>query len=233
MSRIEFTPESPARILIVDDHPLVRYGLMKLLEDENDLLVVDQFTDAATTLERMASIHPDLLIVDISLQGTNGLDLIKEIRARDPQTRVLVSSMYDETLYAERCLRAGALGYVCKQEPPSRLVEAIRSVLEGKVFMSGSMAERMLQRLVENEQAPDVTPIHSLSDRELEVFTLMGRGMTTREIADEIHLSSKTIQTYRETIKRKLNIATNPDLIRQAVLFVVEKGSEANSTLRP
>src|SRR5690606_35453097 len=148
------------------------------------------------------------------------------------QLRVLVASMYDEQLYAERCLRAGALGYVCKQEPPSKMVEAIRSVLEGKVFMSGPMAERMLQRLVENDHATDVTPIHSLSDRELEVFTLMGHGLTTREIADEINLSSKTVQTYRETIKRKLNISTNPDLIRQAVLFVIENSSDSRLNLQ-
>jgi DNA-binding NarL/FixJ family response regulator len=232
MNRKQFTPQEPARIMIVDDHPLVRFGLEKLLEDEPDLQIVEQVTNASEALVRIDEVQPDLLVVDISLHGTNGVELVKEVRTRDDRVRVLVASMYDEELYAERCLRAGALGYVCKQEPPARMIEAMRSVLEGKVFVSGPMAERMLQRLIESEQSPDVTPIHSLSDRELEVFTLMGRGLTTREIADQIGLSSKTIQTYRETIKKKLRIGTNPDLIRQAVMFVIEKGSENLSNLQ-
>ena len=212
-----------SKILIVDDHPIVRHGLAKLINDEPDLEVCGEADSAGDALTMMESEAPDLLLVDISLGGTNGIELIKRVKASDPEMRVLVSSMHDESLYAERALRAGAMGYLNKGENRETLLGAIRQVLRGKLYLSPRMSERLLHRFVLNDQEPDRPAIESLSDRELEVFQLIGEGLTTRQIASRLHLSPKTIETYREHIKAKLNLENSSELIRAAVQWCLEK----------
>ncbi len=212
-----------SKILIVDDHPIVRHGLAKLINDEPDLEVCGEADSAGDAMTMMESEAPDLLLVDISLGGTNGIELIKRVKASDPEMRVLVSSMHDESLYAERALRAGAMGYLNKGENRETLLGAIRQVLRGKLYLSPRMSERLLHRFVLNDQEPDRPAIESLSDRELEVFQLIGEGLTTRQIASRLHLSPKTIETYREHIKAKLNLENSSELIRAAVQWCLEK----------
>lgn len=212
-----------SKILIVDDHPIVRHGLAKLINDEPDLEVCGEADSAGDAMTTMESESPDLLLVDISLGGTNGIELIKRVKASDPEMRVLVSSMHDESLYAERALRAGAMGYLNKGENRETLLGAIRQVLRGKLYLSPRMSERLLHRFVLNDQEPDRPAIESLSDRELEVFQLIGEGLTTRQIASRLHLSPKTIETYREHIKAKLNLENSSELIRAAVQWCLEK----------
>jgi DNA-binding NarL/FixJ family response regulator len=212
-----------SKILIVDDHPMVREGLLARISRQPDLEVCGEAVDVAGALEQVKTTSPDLVVVDISLKGGNGIDLIKRIKARNDGTRMLVSSMYEEALYAERAMRAGAMGYINKQEMAEKVVQAIRRVLGGKMYLSPQMTEHMLRRALGGGDA-DSSPIESLSDREIEIFTLIGRGRTTREIAEELHLSVKTVETHRENIKAKLGIKNSAELGRQAVQWVLENG---------
>lgn len=206
-----------ARILIVDDHPSVRDGLALHINGCPDLEVCGEAADSAEALDLLSQTDPNVALVDISLKTSNGLDLIKRMLARRESVRVLVLSMYHETLYAERALRAGAMGYITKHEPAAKIIEAIRRVLDGKVYVSPSMAEQLLNRAVGNGQAKAPPSISTLSDRELEVFRLIGQGQHTREIGKRLHLSPKTVETYRGRIKTKLNLDTGTELIRRAV----------------
>jgi len=214
----------PARILIVDDHPLVRSGLSELISDEPTLEVCGEAAEAGEALQLVNSTKPDLVVVDISLKSGNGIELIKRIKSRQPKIKMLVSSMHDENLYAQRALNAGAMGYVNKQEATEKVVEAILHVLRGEIFLSPAMRERLLHRLVRDPNALNQSPVETLSDRELEVFQQIGTGLTTRQIAKEMHLSAKTIETYREHIKTKLSIDTAAELSRHAVQWVLENG---------
>lgn len=211
-----------SRILIVDDHPIVCDGLGKLINATNDLEVCAQATGAPEAIRKFEAERPDLLIIDISLEGVSGLELIKQIKARDEGARMLVVSMHEESLYAERVLRAGAMGYMNKHEAPANIVGAIRQVLNGHVHVSEGVADRMLHRVVRGEQAPDRPAIDSLSDRELEVFHLIGRGLSTRQVAETLHLSKKTVESYREQIKIKLNLKSGTELVRHAIRWQVE-----------
>ncbi len=188
-----------ARILIVADHALVRRGLATVIGDE-----------------------PDLAVIDLSLRNGHGLDLIRQIRARDAGIKMLVLSMHDEKLFAERALRAGALGYINKEEATGKVIDAIRQVLAGKVYVSSAMTERLLKRATGGEEAEALLPSERLSDRELTVFQMIGQGLATREIAERLHLSVKTIETYREHIKAKLGLKNSAELSRHAAQWVFE-----------
>jgi len=210
-----------SRILIVDDHPLVRRGLGGLIASEPDLEVVGEAAGATEALELLESLKPDLMVIDISLGDVNGIELIKRIRSKDEETKLLVSSMHDETIYAERALRAGATGYVNKEVATETLVEAIRQVLTGQVYLSSEMTGDLLQRVVTGATG-ETSAVDGLSDRELEVFEKIGSGMTTREIAELLNLSVKTIETHREHIKIKLRLRNAAELTRGAVQWVLE-----------
>ncbi|MCA9247050.1 MAG: response regulator transcription factor [Planctomycetales bacterium] len=212
-----------ARVMIVDDHALIRRGLVELIDNEPDLEVCGEAENAADALALTASAKPDLLVVDISLGGMNGLELIKRLRARDENAKILVLSMHDDELYAERALRAGATGYVNKNEPPDRLVDAMQSVLRGGTSFAPAITSRLLQRSVGKVSSDRDSYTGQLSDRELEVFELIGQGVSTREIAEKLHLSVKTIETHREKIKAKLKLRSGVELGRAAVQWVLEQ----------
>jgi len=218
------TAQKTARIVIVDDHPIVREGLAGRINRAEGLEVCGEAEDVADALEIVKTENPDLVVVDLSLKSGQGLDLIKKIKARGMDTKILVSSMYDESLYAERVLRAGALGYVNKQELSEKIIDAIREVLAGKIYLSKHMTERLLQRAVGSPPQLVQSPIDALSNRELEIFKMIGKGMTTRMIAGELHLSIKTVETHRENIKGKLNLPNSAELAREAVQWVMENG---------
>jgi len=209
-----------ARVFIVDDHPVVRNGITMLINKEADLEVCGEAEDAQTAISSIATQKPDIAIVDISLKGMSGLELIKHLRARDESLPLLVLSMHDESLYAERVLRAGAMGYIMKQEAPERIVAAIRRVLAGDIYLSPAMSSRILQRFVGARAEADESPLKQLSDRELEVFEYIGRGHGTRQIAEALHLSVKTIESHRENIKNKLNLRTGMELVQHAIRWV-------------
>jgi DNA-binding NarL/FixJ family response regulator len=216
-SRRRRDPKAPAKVFIVDDHPIVRRGIAQLLSDESDLVVCGEADSAEKALEGIALTNPDLAIVDLTLAGAVGLSLIKELRERRPPVASLVLSMHDESLYAERALRAGASGYIMKQEATDHIVEAVRQVLRGEIYLSEKMAARMLHRLAGEEGGMRPASIESLSDRELEVFHLVGAGLATREVAEKLYLSVKTIETHLEHIKTKLGLANGRELVRYAV----------------
>ncbi len=213
-------PQDRSCIVVVDDHPIVREGLVRVIDQTDDLAVCGQAEGIPQALALIEKSQPALVIVDIALGGQNGIELIKDIKIRSPNLPVLVHSMYDECLYAERCLRAGAKGYVMKQEPPTTLLKAVRQILEGAVYLSEPMTKQLLWRISDGGPGKGSSPAELLSDRELEVFELLGRGFRTQEIAKELHLSDKTIQTHREHIKEKLNIPDAVNLVRQAVRWV-------------
>lgn len=208
------------RLLIVDDHPIVRQGITRLINYEDELMVCGEAGNAKEALEAVEREKPDMVIVDISLKGRSGLELIKDLRMRHQDLPVLVVSMHDESLYAERVLRAGAKGYIMKQEPPEKVLNAIRQVLSGKIFVSEKMREKMLQRYVLGSSQKNASTVERLSDRELEVFRLIGKGMGTRQIAKELDLSIKTVETYREHIKEKLNLENSSKLLQYAIDWV-------------
>ncbi len=214
------TRESGRRILVVDDHPIMRQGLASLINSETDLDVVSEaenVRDALTLVEKNAL---DLVITDISLPGRNGLELIKDLQAVRPELPVLALSMHDETLYAERVLRAGGRGYVMKQEGGLKLIEAIRRVLDGQIHVSEKMSSRILEMFSGKRGQSAKSPMERLTDREFEVFELLGQGLGTREVAERLNLSVKTIEVHRGHIKQKLGAKSAPDLVRQAVRWV-------------
>jgi DNA-binding NarL/FixJ family response regulator len=218
------TESHRARILIVDDHPLVRSGLRLLIDCEPDLTVCGEAADATEAMRLLETQKPDLLIVDLSLKDSSGLDLIKRIKGRNSTVKMLVSSMFEEGLYAERVLSAGALGFVHKQEGMDRVIEAIRCVLSGRVWLSATMSDRMLRRMTASPAPPSQSPVQALSDRELEVFEQIGRGRSTKDIARQLHLSIKTVETHREKIKAKLGLKSAAELSRAAYQWVAENG---------
>jgi DNA-binding NarL/FixJ family response regulator len=209
--------ENKTRILIVDDHPIVRQGLTELINQEEDLMVCEQAEDAAEAMGIIKKLKPDMAIVDISLKETSGMELIKDIKVKHPNLVILALSMHDESLYAERALRAGAKGYVMKAEATEKVVTAIRKILSGQIYVSDKMAAKMVRKLVGGGPDVGVSAIERLSDRELEVFRLIGQGFGTRQIAERLHLSIKTIETYREHIKEKLNLADASELLQYAI----------------
>jgi len=211
------------KVLIVDDHPIVRQGLRSLINQENDLHVCGEAGGAGEALKALNTLKPDLLLVDISLKGPDGLELTKSVRALEPDLPILIVSMHDETLYAERVLRAGANGYIMKEEVAQNVVQAIRKVLGGDIYMSDRMRQKILRGVAGQRSNTTTSAIERLSDRELEVFRLIGQGHGTRNIAEELHLSVKTIETYRAHIKEKLGLNNATELVRQAVQWVEQQ----------
>lgn len=211
------------RVLLVDDHPIVRQGLAALIDQQPDLQVCGQAESAAEALRLISTTHPDVALVDLSLKGTSGLELLKDLRIRHPELPTIVVTMHAESLYAERVLRAGARGFVAKQEATEKVLTAIHRVLNGELYVSSETTERMLRRVVGGGSGP-ATPEELLSDRELQVFQLLGMGRATRQIAKELHLSIKTIETYRANIKKKLNLNDGLELLQHAVRWAQDQG---------
>lgn len=212
------------QVLIVDDHPIVREGLIARIACQPDMHVCGEAADVGDALQLVAATRPDIVLVDISLQSGNGIELIKRIKTRDPGIRMLVCSMYSEALYAERALHAGALGFINKADGTNKIIEAIRCVLTGKVYLSPTMAEQLLNRVIGlGGKSSEPLPIASLSDRELEVFELIGHGHDTHEVARRMRVSPKTVETYRARIKEKLCLHTVTELIQRAVQWTIEK----------
>jgi DNA-binding NarL/FixJ family response regulator len=212
-----------ARILLVDDHPIVREGLVSLINRQEDMVICGQEGEVDRAIKALEELNPDLVIVDISLGGSSGIELIKSIKTRRPKLPVLALSMHDESLYAERALRAGAYGYVMKREATEKLLSAVRRLLNGGVCVSDFVTKSIVRRAVDGTlDAPDHSPGNQLSDRELQVFQMIGLGLGTREIAKELSLSVKTVETHCTHIKQKLNVKNSTLLIRAAVEWTSE-----------
>ena len=218
---------SKKRILIVDDHPMMRDGLRQLIATEPDLEVCGEAEDAHAALELAESCKPDIAIVDITLRSSNGLELIKDLHIRSPQTAVLVLSMHDESLYAERVLRAGGRGYIMKQEGGKKIIEGVRRILSGGAYVSENISARILDSI--SGRGQNKSAVASLTDREFEVFQLIGQGLSTTEMAEKLRVSVKTIEVHRVNIKNKLGVPTAPELIRFAVRWL-ESGEGRPST---
>jgi DNA-binding NarL/FixJ family response regulator len=212
--------DSRARILLVDDHAVVRYGMAQLINREKDLVVCGEEEDAGKALSAIGVLKPDLVIADISLKDSSGLELMRNIKAQYSSMPVLVVSTHDESIYAEIAFRAGALGYLMKQEGLEKLLPAIRRVMSGNIYVSDSLAAKMLQQQIKGQTDIHQSPVKGLSDREMEVFQLIGQWKKTSEIAHELHLSIKTIEYYREQIKRKLNLKSAAELTHYATSWV-------------
>jgi DNA-binding NarL/FixJ family response regulator len=208
------------RIFLVDDHPITRQGVVVLINQEPDLEVCGEADSAPKAFDLLQKSKADLAVVDISLKTTSGIELTKNLKVLLPDLPVLIMSMHDESLYAERALRAGAKGYVMKQEASDNILIAIRRILDGELYLSEKMKEKMLHRLVHNRKDEVVFSIDTLSDREMEVFQLIGNGFSTRQIATKLNLSVKTIDSYREHLKLKLHIEKGADLVRHAIQWV-------------
>ncbi len=208
------------RLLILDDHPMMREGLAQLINHEADLTVCGQAGTAREVLDLIPKLKPDLLLADISLPDKNGLEVMKDTQALNPGLAVLVISMHDESLYAERVLRAGGRGYIMKQEGGKKLMDAIRQVLNGKIYLSERMSAKLLESFSGRREQASRLPMENLSDREFEVLQLLGEGKTTREVAGQLHLSAKTVEAHRANIKRKLSLKTASELVRHAVRWV-------------
>ena len=217
---------TPQRILIVDDHPMMRTGLAQLIDSEGDLKVSAEADNAGQAITAVAKHKFDLALVDISLPDKNGLELIKDLRTLNPELPILVVSMHDEMIYAERVLRAGARGYIMKQEGGQKFLPAIRRVLAGQIFVSEKMSARVLESLSGNVTESTASPVRRLSDREFEVFQLISQGLSTSDIATRLHLSVKTVEVHRANIKQKLNLTTATELVRYAVRWLDSQGQK-------
>ncbi len=209
-------------ILLVEDHPIFAAGLRELINQEHDLTVCGEASDITEAWRQILALKPDMVIVDITLKGRNGIELIRDINKENPGLPVLVLSMHEESLYGERALAAGARGYIMKQETSSSIVQAIRCILGGEIYASEKLMRIILGRIA-NQPNPNISPLDRLTDREMEVLEAIGRGLTTRQIAAKLNLSTKTIGTYRERIKEKLGLQNAFELIHQAVRWVEQK----------
>lgn len=212
------------KVLLVDDHPITRQGVAALIDMERNLTVCGEADSAPKALELITKLSPDLAIVDISLKAMSGIELVKNIRAVAPRLFILVMSMHDESLYAERALRAGAQGYIMKQEASEKILTAIHRVLSGELYLSDRMKEKMLHRIVSAKKEETAFSVDKLSDREMEVLQLIGNGYSTRQIAAELKLSVKTIDSYREHLKLKLQLEKGSDLVRYAIQWMKSQG---------
>jgi DNA-binding NarL/FixJ family response regulator len=211
-------------VLVVDDHPIVREGLAQMINREPDLTVCGEAEEMHGALQMIDALRPDILIVDISLHGPDGLDLLKTIRAKDSALPVLILSMHDESIYAERALRAGANGYIMKQEATEKVLVALRRILNHEIYVSTHIAARMLRHYVgAGVSATRESPLNELSDRELEVLRLMGEGHGTRQIADELHLSVKTVESYQAHLKEKLSLRNSRELVQYALRWTMRE----------
>ena len=207
------------RILLVDDHPIVRERLADIINGEPDLIVCGEAEDSFHALQTIKSARPDIAIIDLTLKNSDGMDLIKEIRSRWPRLRMLVVSMHDESLYAERVIRAGALGYITKQEATRNILLAIRRVLDGNIYLNERIATQIISRLAVPAPELDSTPAESLAHRELQVFELTGHGLDTRQIAERLRIGVKTVETYRLRIREKLKLTAPTQLLQAAIAW--------------
>jgi DNA-binding NarL/FixJ family response regulator len=212
-----------ARILLVDDHPVFRRGLGVMIGDEPDLEVCGEATDACEALRQVDTHGPDLVIVDVSLRRGHGIDLVKQLHARDRRVKLLVCSMHEDGLFAERALRAGARGYINKREAPEQLIGCIRAVLDGRIYLNPEITQRLLTGGSQPTAVSDCWGVESLSNRELAVFELIGEGLGTRAIAKHLHLSVKTVETYRENVKAKLGLENGAQLARHAAEWAIQR----------
>ncbi|MGC2477671.1 MAG: response regulator transcription factor [Candidatus Sulfotelmatobacter sp.] len=212
-----------SKVLVVDDHPIVRQGLTLLINRESDLTVCGEAEDAHTAMHALNATRPDILVVDISLNGPDGLDLLKNIRTLRPDLPVLILSMHDESIYAERALRAGAQGYIMKQEATEKVLVALRRILSREIYVSERIANRMLHRYIGNPSASRPSSIANLTDRELEVFRLIGEGHSTRQIAEDLHISVKTVESYQSHIKEKLSLRSARELVQHAIQWSISQ----------
>ncbi len=217
--QISSSPVRKSRIFVVDDHPIVRQGLALMINAERDLFVCGEAEEAQTALQAIVECKPDILIIDISLNGPDGLELVKHVRTLLPGLPILILSMHDEATYAERALRAKANGYIMKQEATDKVLVAVRRILNGEIYLSERMANKILQQYMAGTGEVGQSRITELSDRELEVFRLIGDGHSTRRIAEELHLSVKTVETYQAHIKEKLLLRTGRELVQQAIFW--------------
>jgi len=218
------------RVLIVDDHPVFRHGIAALINAENDLTVCGEAGSSPSALDAMRRLNPDVALLDISLPGTNGIELIKLMKSEHPKLPLLMLSMHDESLYALRALRAGALGYVMKAEALTHVLDALRKVLKGEIYVSPRLSDRLIFQAIQSVDGGMGSPVDRLSDRELEVLELLGRGFGTKEIASELHLSVKTIETHRAHIKEKLGFRDAGEMVRFAIDWVAqEKGAPSEA----
>ncbi|MBI3885938.1 MAG: response regulator transcription factor [Opitutae bacterium] len=208
------------RVLVVDDHPFMRAGLAQLINQQADLLVCGEAGNPAEAARELTRCSPDLVLTDITMPGRSGLEFIKDLHAAHPKLAVLVVSMHDESIYAERALRAGARGYIMKEAGGENLLAAIRQILRGEIYVSGAMAARLLENLSARRPRGSSSPIEKLTDREFEIFQLVGQGKSTRDIAAQLHLSPKTVDVHRGNVKTKLELKDSTALVRHAVRWV-------------
>src|ERR1700723_1185849 len=212
-------------VFVVDDHPLLRQGLAMLINRESDLMVCGEAEEAKAAMKAIAARKPDILIADISLNGPDGLDLLKNLRALYPSLPVLILSMHDESIYAERALRARANGYIMKQEATEKVLVAVRRILDGEIYLSNRMANKLLQQYMSGQTVETDSRLAALSDRELEVFRLIGEGLGTRQIAEALHLSMKTVESYQAHLKEKLSLRTGRELMQDAIQWTLSAKS--------
>lgn len=220
-----FAQEAKKKVLVIDDHPLLRQGLAMLINQQNDMEVSGEAEVASAAMRHLTEHKTDVVILDISLKGPDGLDLLKSIRSLYPDLPVLVLSMHDETIYAERVLRALANGYIMKQEATEKVLVALRRIFSGEIYLSEDMSKKMLQQFISRTPSLLQARIASLSDRELEVFRRIGEGRGTREIAEELRLSVKTVETYQAHIKKKLSLRSGRELIQHAIQWKIHEKS--------
>jgi DNA-binding NarL/FixJ family response regulator len=214
---------SKKSVLVIDDHPLLRQGLAMLINQQTDMRVSGEAEDLRAAMQCVVQAKPDVVVLDISLKGPDGLEILKTIRTTHPELPVLILSMHDEAIYAERALRARANGYIMKQEATEKVLEAIRRILDGEVYLSDSMSKKMLQQFIDGGPSLLESRIAMLSDRELEVFGRIGEGRGTREIAEELRLSVKTVETYQAHIKEKLRLKSGRELIQHAIQWKINE----------
>ncbi len=217
--------EQKKTVFVVDDHPLLRQGLSMMINREPDLTVCGEAEEAPAAIKAISTARPDILIVDISLNGPDGLDLVKNLRGLYPDLPVLILSMHDESIYAERALRARANGYIMKQEATEKVLVAVRRILGGEIYLSSRMSNKLLQQYLTGQTKEADSRMAALSDRELEVFRLIGEGLGTRQIADALHLSMKTVESYQAHLKEKLSLRTGRELMQHAIQWSLSERS--------
>jgi len=218
-----FSAARKKMVFVVDDHPIVRQGLTLLINQESDLAVCGEAEEMHSALSAILAVRPDILIVDISLNGPDGLELLKNIRMSSPRLPVLILSMHDESIYAERALRAGANGYIMKQEATEKVLEALRRIVNREIYVSDRVANKMLQQYIGGNAVAQRSPVADLTDRELEVFRLIGDGHSTRQIAEELRLSVKTVESYQAHIKEKLSLRSARELMQHAIQWSISE----------
>jgi DNA-binding NarL/FixJ family response regulator len=217
------TGPNKKKVFVVDDHPIVRERVAELINQEPDLVVCGEAEDAVQAVKTVASASPDIAIIDITLKDTYGIELIKQLKELHPKLPILVLSMHDESLYGERALRAGAKGYLTKQEASKKVVDAIRRILRGEIYVSDKLAGSLVRKVAGGNDQAGGSPVDVLTDRELEVFQLLGQGLAVREVADRLFVSAKTVEAHREHIKQKLNFKTSSELLRFAIQYTLQE----------